>query len=130
MLITDPKIFGFTLIELAIVIVIIGILAVVAVPKLIEVNVDAKNAAVAGEAGALSSANAINYAARKANATKGIAVTNCTSLSGALSSGTLPTGYTITAATVAVDATVVCTLTYTPTSGAAVTASFTATGVL
>src|SRR5580658_6313783 len=100
---------GFTLIELVIVIVILGILAAVAIPQFIDLSGDAKNAAVAGVAGALSSANAINYAARSENSAKGIAVANCTAVSGALAGG-LPTGYVITGATVAVGVTVTCTL--------------------
>ena len=119
---------GFTLIELVVVIVILGILAVIAVPEFIDLSTDAKTAAVNGIAGALSSANAINYAARTENGAKGIAVTNCTSLSSALNGG-LPSNYAITTATIAAGVTTSCTLTYTPASGSAVTASFTATGV-
>jgi MSHA pilin protein MshA len=69
-------------------------LAAVALPKFVDLRSDAQTAATQGVAGGISSASAINYSARKANAANGVAVGQCTDASLLLQGG-LPDGYSL-----------------------------------
>lgn len=93
---------GFTLVELIVVILIIGILSVTAMPKFIDLSSDAKNSVFATMVGTLKAAEAQNSSVRSVFPNKGVKTngSTCTKVFEDLIIGKLPDEYVVSKKTV------------------------------
>lgn len=117
---------GFTLLELAILLTLVGILVVMVVPAFFDSTAEANQTETDGIAQALTAASAKNYTLFVVGSTEDAPVANCTDVAALMSpSNPLPAGFVISSQAVTPHENVTCTVTH---SDGVTTATFVVTG--
>lgn len=124
----DPrrKMRGFTLVEIIMVMILVGVLVVIALPKFIDMTSSSNQVEVDAIAEALTAVSAKNYSLSLSGSPDAFTVNNCTDVSQGLPPGhSMPGGFTVSSIAVGTHARVTCTVTHTD---AVSTANFVAVG--
>ncbi len=103
---------GFSLLEFITVLVILGILAAIAIPRYVNLSSDASSSSSKSIAAALAAASADNYAKRSAGNTAAPTqvISNCNQIGALLPDGSLPAGYSIASVALTAGSTGICTV--------------------
>jgi prepilin-type N-terminal cleavage/methylation domain-containing protein len=121
---------GFTLVELVIAVALVGVLSIVALPKITGVSTDARQAGLEAMASVLTGISTNNYIMQSSGATGGKTALTCGALLADLDGGAFPTGFGFgNASSVIVHNEIASTCTVVTTSGTILSAPFTTRGI-